>query len=149
MRRLCTTCHSESAGHPTLLLELCELGSLQSRLVNCRLRPETFVDQLDEESNMTPIPLARWVSVSETGKEVTSSALELLSTSDLVDFSYQVCRGLEFLSSKNIVHKDIAARNVLLTKDKTAKVSGFGMARFYEKISVQETNGQSVMPTTQ
>uniref|UniRef100_A0A0M3IRK3 non-specific protein-tyrosine kinase n=1 Tax=Ascaris lumbricoides TaxID=6252 RepID=A0A0M3IRK3_ASCLU len=38
-------------------------------------------------------------------------------------------KGLAYLHSKGCIHRDIAARNVLYTKDKIAKISDFGMSR--------------------
>ncbi|KHJ81031.1 hypothetical protein OESDEN_19287, partial [Oesophagostomum dentatum] len=35
-----------------------------------------------------------------------------------------------YLSSKNFIHRDVAARNVLLTKQLVAKVSDFGLGRY-------------------
>lgn len=35
-----------------------------------------------------------------------------------------------FISSKGYVHRDIAARNVLLTEALVAKISDFGLSRF-------------------
>ncbi|VDO23225.1 unnamed protein product [Brugia timori] len=37
--------------------------------------------------------------------------------------------GLQYLHSKKCIHRDIAARNILYTKDKVAKISDFGMSR--------------------
>ena len=42
---------------------------------------------------------------------------------------------MEFLSSRNIYHGDLAARNVLLTDQLVAKVSDFGLSkRLYQAI---------------
>uniref|UniRef100_A0A915PNK4 Tyrosine-protein kinase n=1 Tax=Setaria digitata TaxID=48799 RepID=A0A915PNK4_9BILA len=37
--------------------------------------------------------------------------------------------GLQYLHDKKCIHRDIAARNILYTKDKVAKISDFGMSR--------------------
>lgn len=44
-------------------------------------------------------------------------------------------RGLEYIHAQRIIHRDIAARNVLYTEKRVAKISDFGMSRlgnFYE-----------------
>ena len=38
-----------------------------------------------------------------------------------------------YLSGQNIVHRDLASRNVLVTADDHLKVSDFGLARFLDK----------------
>ncbi|CAJ0918139.1 unnamed protein product, partial [Mesorhabditis belari] len=44
-----------------------------------------------------------------------------LKFDDLVPIGWQISDALVFLSAKEIVHRDVAARNVLVTKTKTAK----------------------------
>ena len=41
----------------------------------------------------------------------------------LLTYSRQVALGMEYLSSKGFVHRDIAARNILVTKDCICKVN--------------------------
>ncbi|KAK5976556.1 hypothetical protein GCK32_007808 [Trichostrongylus colubriformis] len=53
-----------------------------------------------------------------------------LRIKDLVSISWQVSDGLTYLSSKNFIHRDVAARNVLITKYLVAKVSDFGLGRY-------------------
>jgi len=49
-----------------------------------------------------------------------------------VNFIRDIAAGLMHLSKEGIVHKDLAARNVLITKFGTAKIADFGLARKYE-----------------
>ncbi|MFH4978534.1 hypothetical protein AB6A40_005243 [Gnathostoma spinigerum] len=65
-----------------------------------------------------------------------------LTTSELLDISIQICQGLCYLNSQQIVHRDIATRNCLVSGETdilfcdhsqrppfTVKISDFGMSR--------------------
>ncbi|KAK6763019.1 hypothetical protein RB195_023644 [Necator americanus] len=48
----------------------------------------------------------------------------------LLEYCLQIVKALTFLETKHIVHRDIAARNILLTKDeKVVKLCDFGLMR--------------------
>jgi serine/threonine protein kinase len=51
------------------------------------------------------------------------------------------CEGLIYLEQNRIVHRDIAASNVLIADDNTAKVSDFGLAKSIETIGKENGNG--------
>ena len=44
-------------------------------------------------------------------------------------FAHHAAKGMEYLSSKGIVHRDIAARNCLLNDKLDLKISDFGLSR--------------------
>ncbi|KAH8409381.1 hypothetical protein KR222_002180, partial [Zaprionus bogoriensis] len=52
-----------------------------------------------------------------------------VTTTDLVSWAFQVARGMDYLSSKRVLHGDLAARNILLCEDNVVKICDFGLAR--------------------
>ncbi|XP_058271900.1 macrophage colony-stimulating factor 1 receptor isoform X2 [Hemibagrus wyckioides] len=52
-----------------------------------------------------------------------------LNIQHLLHFSNHVAQGLNFLASKNCIHRDVAARNVLVSDSLVAKICDFGLAR--------------------
>ena len=42
----------------------------------------------------------------------------------------------------NIVHRDLACRNILLAEDKKLKITDFGMSREVEEVYVKKTKGR-------
>ena len=55
-----------------------------------------------------------------------------LNLSTLILFSYQLSTALSYLESKNFVHRDIAARNVLVSAQDCVKLADFGLSRLIE-----------------
>ncbi|KRJ97845.1 vascular endothelial growth factor receptor 1 isoform X11 [Drosophila yakuba] len=52
-----------------------------------------------------------------------------VTTVDLISWAFQVARGMDYLSSKKVLHGDLAARNILLCEDNVVKICDFGLAR--------------------
>uniref|UniRef100_A0A087YLN1 receptor protein-tyrosine kinase n=1 Tax=Poecilia formosa TaxID=48698 RepID=A0A087YLN1_POEFO len=69
-----------------------------------------------------------------------------LSLCDLLRFSYHVAQGLDFLSSRNCIHRDVAARNVLLTDCRVAKICDFGLARDIQNDDSYIVQGNARLP---
>ncbi|CAL8103620.1 unnamed protein product [Orchesella dallaii] len=69
-----------------------------------------------------------------------ASCMSVMSFYELLKFSYEIAQGMNYLSSKNVVHGDLAARNVLLDENKTCKISDFGMSKLIKK---EDSNSSS------
>lgn len=69
----------------------------------------------------------------------------VLDTSTLLLYGCQLSSALSYLDSRKFVHRDIAARNVLVSSDRCVKLSDFGLSRwidddsFYTGILVKRT----------
>uniref|UniRef100_A0A8C7R9Z1 Tyrosine-protein kinase n=1 Tax=Oncorhynchus mykiss TaxID=8022 RepID=A0A8C7R9Z1_ONCMY len=53
----------------------------------------------------------------------------VISTGQLLRFALDVCEGMEYLESKRLVHRDLAAHNILVSNEGVAKVSDFGLTK--------------------
>ena len=53
-----------------------------------------------------------------------------LPTSEIIEFAWQICSGLEAAHQRGIVHLDIKPANILITRDGAVKILDFGMSRF-------------------
>ncbi|XP_036799728.1 receptor-type tyrosine-protein kinase FLT3 [Oncorhynchus mykiss] len=71
---------------------------------------------------------------------------EALTYDDLLSFSYQVAKGMDFLSSKHCIHRDLAARNVLVSQGGLVKIGDFGLARDIHNDSNYVVRGNVRLP---
>uniref|UniRef100_A0A3B3YD18 receptor protein-tyrosine kinase n=1 Tax=Poecilia mexicana TaxID=48701 RepID=A0A3B3YD18_9TELE len=157
-------------GGPVLVItEYCSLGDLLNFL---RQKAETFVNfvmnipEIGENSNdYKNICIQKQFIRSDSGISsfASSSYLEMrptqlpnsdceetgdwpLDIDDLLRFSLQVAQGLDFLAAKNCIHRDVAARNVLLTSRREAKICDFGLARDIMNDSNYVVKGNARLP---
>ncbi|XP_020510002.2 protein-tyrosine kinase 2-beta isoform X2 [Labrus bergylta] len=57
----------------------------------------------------------------------------ILSTSTLILYCVQICKALAYLEGLNMVHRDIAVRNVLVASPECVKLGDFGLSRYVDE----------------
>ncbi|KAI1729719.1 protein tyrosine kinase domain-containing protein [Ditylenchus destructor] len=67
-----------------------------------------------------------------------------LKIKDMVSFAWQISSGLHYLSDQGCIHRDIAARNVLLDSANVCKISDFGMCRTTDDLLYTTRSGGRV-----
>ncbi|CAJ0587295.1 unnamed protein product, partial [Mesorhabditis spiculigera] len=116
---------------PQILLELCEMGDLHTIVKAMQKQQKKEEKEKDQHQydEILDVDL-------EKGQRKT------LTLQDLADVAWDVCDALAYLSEKQIIHRDIAARNVLLTGDKVAKLSDFGLCRHSDEMWYSSRGGK-------
>ncbi|CAL8298935.1 unnamed protein product [Boreogadus saida] len=72
-----------------------------------------------------------------------------LSMVDLLNVARDIARGCQYLEENQFIHRDIAARNCLLTckgLGRVAKIGDFGMARDIYRASYYRKGGRAMLP---
>ncbi|XP_030755261.1 vascular endothelial growth factor receptor 1 isoform X3 [Sitophilus oryzae] len=67
-------------------------------------------------------------------------------TKDLLTWSFQIARGMEYLASRKVMHGDLAARNILLADNNIVKICDFGLAKTMYKDNNYKKKGNSPLP---
>ncbi|XP_029001957.1 tyrosine-protein kinase JAK1 [Betta splendens] len=62
------------------------------------------------------------------------------SLSTLLSYSTQICKGMDYLGSRNYIHRDLAARNVLVENEGTVKIGDFGLTK-----SIKDNEGYYIV----
>ncbi len=62
-----------------------------------------------------------------------------ISITEIIDLAKQICRGLRYAHSRNIIHRDIKPQNVLLEKNGVARLSDFGIAKIFSGTNITMT----------
>src|SRR6185437_16164489 len=53
----------------------------------------------------------------------------ILATEDVIQYSRQICKGLDYAHSHGIVHRDVKPANIMITANGTVKIMDFGIAK--------------------
>ncbi|CAL8121490.1 unnamed protein product [Orchesella dallaii] len=70
-----------------------------------------------------------------------------IPNSKLFKWAMEIAIGMEHVSSKKIIHRDLATRNVLLDYNLTAKITDFGLSqRLYQDVDRVRQNTEELLP---
>uniref|UniRef100_A0AC35FDH8 Protein kinase domain-containing protein n=1 Tax=Panagrolaimus sp. PS1159 TaxID=55785 RepID=A0AC35FDH8_9BILA len=125
--KICTLLRwSTHSGAPCLFFELMEMD-LQSYLISLRNKSNNLLTK-DELV----------LSLTDTGDHFNVPEFDRKQQLIFMQILWQISLGLEYIASKRIVHRDVAARNILLsrynnTETYIAKITDFGLCILLEK----------------
>ncbi|XP_074641375.1 inactive tyrosine-protein kinase transmembrane receptor ROR1-like [Tubulanus polymorphus] len=70
----------------------------------------------------------------------------VLQHNDMLHISVQVAAGMEYLASRSYVHKDLAARNILVGDNLMIKISDFGLTKDLYASDYYRVQSKSLLP---
>ncbi|XP_055330536.1 tyrosine-protein kinase receptor Tie-1-like [Paramacrobiotus metropolitanus] len=121
-------------GEVLLLYEYAELGRLSNYLQTHR--EEWFLNQVDSTGRLLPLNedvMERYRQAADRRHPPSDDSVDfdwqILSARTLIRFGHHVSRGVQYLHSCSIVHRDLWAANVLVFDGLVAKISEFGVAK--------------------
>ncbi|CAF1321476.1 unnamed protein product, partial [Adineta ricciae] len=65
----------------------------------------------------------------------------------ILNYMYQVSDGMKYLHEKNIIHRDLALRNILIMSKTICKISDFGLSRVLEDNSYYQIGRNRRLPS--
>ncbi|XP_039298496.1 putative tyrosine-protein kinase Wsck [Nilaparvata lugens] len=105
-------------------------------LVGTSEAPETLFIVLEYHPSSLKEMLVegRILSQPEKDKIKFCSILE----NDIISFAIGISRGMEFLSSKKIIHKQLTARNIAMADGVVPKITGFGISSYHKQNQIAD-----------
>ncbi|CAG7729679.1 unnamed protein product, partial [Allacma fusca] len=105
-----------------VILEYCADGSLDKYLIEKR---NSFLDEITNDEICFSVSTAGTQNLAPGYFKIDYA----IKTFDLIRWAYHIACGMQYLSSKKIIHGDLAVRNLLLTDTRDLKISDFGLSK--------------------
>uniref|UniRef100_A0A671YJS5 receptor protein-tyrosine kinase n=1 Tax=Sparus aurata TaxID=8175 RepID=A0A671YJS5_SPAAU len=135
---------TKPGGPLMVIVEYCKHGNLSSYLKSKRAEYSPYKDMSEGDLGLGKI--AQLDICTGTAVCSRSSDEDHLTMEDLISYSFQVSKGMEFLSSRKCIHRDLAARNILLSENNVVKICDFGLARDVYKDPDYVRKGDARLP---
>uniref|UniRef100_A0A672IP95 receptor protein-tyrosine kinase n=1 Tax=Salarias fasciatus TaxID=181472 RepID=A0A672IP95_SALFA len=144
---------TKPGGPLMVIVEYCKHGNLSSYLKSKRgeYSPYKVNDGPADLIHFSYVSAGHTTVLSPSTVEyftadLSSSNYDHLTMEDLISYSFQVAKGMEFLSSRKCIHRDLAARNILLSENNVVKICDFGLARDVYKDPDYVRKGDARLP---
>ncbi|XP_053565770.1 tyrosine-protein kinase RYK isoform X2 [Bombina bombina] len=111
-----------------MLTESCKLRGLHHR----NLLPISHVCIEDGEKPMVLLPFMNWGNLKlflRQCKLVEANNPQAISQQDLVHMAIQIACGMSYLARREVIHKDLAARNCVIDESLQVKITDNALAR--------------------
>uniref|UniRef100_A0A452SD28 Vascular endothelial growth factor receptor 1 n=1 Tax=Ursus americanus TaxID=9643 RepID=A0A452SD28_URSAM len=137
---------TKQGGPLMVIVEYCKYGNLSNYLKS--KRDLFFLNKVrnfgGEKQRLDSVTSSE--SFASSGFQEDKSLSDPITMEDLISYSFQVARGMEFLSSRKCIHRDLAARNILLSENNVVKICDFGLARDIYKNPDYVRKGDTRLP---
>ncbi|KAJ8015680.1 hypothetical protein DPEC_G00028620 [Dallia pectoralis] len=163
---------TKPGGPLMMIVEFCKYGNLSNYLRSKRADFFVYKNHGSEVvtsgsgCDLSELIKRRLESVASTGSSASSGFVEdksycdseeedeepedlykkVLTMEDLICYTFQVAKGMEFLSARKCIHRDLAARNILLSDNNVVKICDFGLARDIHKDPDYVRKGDARLP---
>ncbi|KAM9848527.1 vascular endothelial growth factor receptor 2 [Aulostomus maculatus] len=155
---------TKPGGPLMVIVEYCKHGNLSSYLKSKRGEYSPYKrkrvnsqkwSSAEEDVNEGDLGLGKIAQLDICTGSASSSSIDAqdessddayLTMEDLICYSFQVAKGMEFLSSRKCIHRDLAARNILLSENNVVKICDFGLARDVYKDPDYVRKGDARLP---
>lgn len=138
----------ETGDTEQIAIKIIALDQVQEEFKNKFLKRELSIARVLDHPN-----IIKTIEVIQMKNKVYIP-IELATKGDLLEFIQlrgplpeniaaglfgDMCRGIEYIHKKNVVHRDLKCENVLLSGKNTAKIADFGFARKQKDSDLSET----------
>ncbi|GMT26687.1 hypothetical protein PFISCL1PPCAC_17984, partial [Pristionchus fissidentatus] len=126
----------------------CELNTTSVNLLACVTdsAPVLLIIEYCVNGDLLQFMRNRRIYMLEHEEDLYIDTAKVVTQRDQLMFAMQIAYGLEYLSSRGYVHRDIAARNIMVDQHETCKIGDFGLCREMGKETENYHSRGGVLP---